>query len=286
MNVVMRPFANSPGGTGAILLRTVFVFLFVFRAAPASGGMNPATLNFPRVTTVLGGGAYDNGNYSAMCVACHTRSPSANPAVTTLDNGSHFIFGGAGLSTDSSKYSLELLTVWPSGGRSKYGRPGANTNNVGTAGEMICESCHSMKYNAGKGKLLVLDNATSDPSALCEGCHSRTGPWHHVMTGEMSSLDGQPLSTLESLFVRASPVAQSEATYPAANAINCRSCHKPHDAQTRAGARILKRGYRDTDGGPVSGTGVTGLERSVDNGGNRVVTDFEPLCNGCHKASY
>ncbi len=261
------------------------VVVVLLRAVAASAGMNPATLNFPRVTTVFGG-TYDNDAYSAMCVACHGKSPSANPGATPLDNGSHFIFGGSGLATDPAKYSLEKITVWPTNGFSKYGRPGASVNNVGESGEMICESCHSMKHNTGRGKLLAADNTTIDPSALCEGCHARTGAGHHIMTGETSSVTGRPLSTLESVSLRAAPVAQSEATYPGANAVNCRSCHKPHDAQTQAGARVLKRGSRDTDGGAVAGTGVTGLERTVDNGGNRVVTDFEPLCNGCHKVSY
>ncbi len=280
----MTSFAKLPGFAEASVLLAV-VGILVFRGVPASAGMNAATLNFPRVTTVFGG-TYDNGAYSAMCVACHGRSPSGNPAATALDNGSHFVFGGSAVATDPSKYSIEKLTVWPTNGYSKYGRPGSSVNAVGESGEMICESCHSMKRNAGKGKVLAADNSTTDPSALCEGCHARTGPGHHIMTGETSSVTGLALSTLESLSVRATPVVQSEATYPAANAVNCRSCHKPHDAQTQAGARILKRGFRDTDGGAVTGAGVTGLERTVDNGGNRVVTDFEPLCNGCHKASY
>jgi len=283
----MASFAKYLEFNGPAFVWGILVFLLSV-AAPATAGMNPASLNFPRVTTVFGG-TYDNGSYSAMCVACHTRSPSANPAATSLDNGSHFTFGGSGLATEPSKYSAEKLTVWlTTGGLSKYGLPGGNVNNVGVTGEMICESCHSMKYNTGKGKLLALDNAATDPSALCEGCHARTGPGHHPLTGEASSIYGRLISNVDNLFVRNPPTPESEATYPASDGVNCRSCHKPHDAQTKTGARILKRGYKtfSNPGDPVNGLGATGLERQFDigpTGTPRLVTDYTPLCDACHK---
>ena len=86
------------------------------------------------------------------------------------------------------------------------------------------------------------------------------------------------------------PLAQSEATYPAgANRLNCRSCHVAHDGWTQAGARVLHRGYRPSDGTGVAGVAVTGIERPSENPvtpGSSVVVDQEPLCNGCHKVSY
>lgn len=259
-------------------------------AGVATAGMNPARSGLPRVTTVFGG-SYDNNNYSAVCVVCHTRNPSARTSDTT-GLGSHFIFGGAGLLTGNT--GAEKLTAWSgtggSGGLSRYGKTGDNVNVTGVTGEMICESCHNMLRNTGVNKLLANDNETTDPSALCEGCHARTGPGHHLMTGETGTIPPvHALSTADDIFVRNSPLAGSEVTYPASNAINCRSCHKPHDAQTQAGARILKRGYRTGDNAAVQGDGVTGMERTTENSinpGTPIVKDFEPLCNACHKASY
>jgi len=266
--------------------------VLIIVAGVANAGINPANTGLPTVTTVFGG-TYDNNNYSAVCVACHTRNPSTRTA-DTAGLGSHFIFGGTGLLT--VKTGLENLSAWPvTGGLSKYGKPGDIVNVVGTAGEMICESCHNLLRNGGVNKLLAADNEAIDPSALCEGCHARTGAGHHILTPEpptypeLSTLHPGTLSTADSYYVRTLPLAGSEATYPGANSINCRSCHKPHDAQTQTGARILKRGYRTTDNAAVQGDGVNGMERTTENSinpGTPIVKDFEPLCNACHKESY
>ncbi len=282
-------------------LRWTVVLVLIIVADMATAGINPASPGFPVVTTVFGG-SYDNNNYSALCVACHTRNPSARTA-DPAGLGSHFIFGGAGLLTGNT--GVERLTAWTdarwgpggsggSGGLSRYGKTGDNVNVAGTTGEMICESCHNLLINTGVNKLLAADNEATDPSALCEGCHARTGAGHHVLTPEagypeISTLLGRTLSNADSYYVRIIPLAGSEVTYPGANAINCRSCHKPHDAQTQTGARILKRGYRTTDNAAVQGDGVNGMERTTENSinpGTPIVKDFEPLCNACHKVSY
>lgn len=269
-----------------MILRWTVTLGLIIVPCLAGAGVNPVNPLLPRVTTVFGG-SYDNNSYSALCVACHTRNPSAR-TVATAGLGSHFIFGGAGLLTGNT--GVERLTAWPvTGGLSRYGKTGDNVNVVGVAGEMICESCHNMLRNTGVNKLLAADNAATDPSALCEGCHARTGAGHHILTGEAGTLYGGALSNADSYSVRNTPLAGSEVTYPGPNAINCRSCHKPHDAQTQAGARILKRGYRTTDNAAVQGDGVNGMERTTENSinpGTPIVKDFEPLCNSCHKASY
>ena len=237
----------------------------------------------PRTRITVFGGTFDNNNYSAVCVACHTRNPSARTA-DPAGFGSHFIYGGAALLTGNK--GLEKLTPWIAGGSSRYGRTGDNVNLVGAVGEMICESCHNMRLNSGPNKLLVNDNETTDPSALCEGCHARTGPGHHIMTGEASAFHPGVLSTADDFFVRNPPLAGSEAMYPVPDGVTCRSCHKAHDAQTQTGARILKRGYRTGDGFAVQGDGVNGMERTTENSvnpGTPIVKDFEPLCNACHK---
>lgn len=280
--------ADSPKMT----LRWTVAIGLIIVAGAATAGINPANPSLPRVTTVFGG-SYDNNSYSAVCVACHTRNASAR-TLNAAGLGSHFIFGGAGLLTGNT--GVERLTVWDgpgeSGGLSRYGKTGDNVNVTGVAGEMICESCHNMLRNTGVNKLLANDNETTDPSALCEGCHARTGPGHHLMTGETGTIPPiHALSTADDISVRNPPLAGSGVTYPPspANAINCRSCHKPHDAQTQTGARILKRGYRTTDNAAVQGDGVNGMERTTENSinpGTPIVKDFEPLCNACHKASY
>lgn len=287
-------------------LRWTVALVLIAAAGAAMAGINPANPSLPTVTTVFGGSrSYDNNNYSAVCVACHTRNPSAR-TTDPAGVGSHFIYGGTGLTTDNT--GLEKVTEWPitvpgpgvTGGLSRYGRTGDNVNVVGTTGEMICESCHNLLKNSGINKLLAADNEVVDPSALCEGCHGRTGTGHHIMTPypptypETSTLHEGTLSTADSYFVRNPPLAGSEVTYPVSPAfpsskINCRSCHKPHDAQTQAGARILKRGYRTTDNAAVQGDGVTGMERTRENTinpGTQILKDEGPLCNACHKIGY
>jgi cytochrome c553 len=268
-----------------MMIRSI-VLLFGLASAPfAFAGINPANPGFPTVTTVFGN-SYDNNFYSAVCVVCHTRNPSSRTP-DTAGLGSHFIYGGAGLLTGNT--GNEKLTAWASGGVSRYGKTGDNVNVAGVAGELICESCHNMLRNTGRNKLLANDNEATDPSALCEGCHAKTGAGHHLLTGEPSTLHPGNLSNADSYFVRNPPLAGSEVTYPGANAVNCRSCHKPHDAQTQTGARILKRGSRTTDNAAVQGDGVNGMERTTENTinpGTPIVKDFEPLCNACHKASY
>ena len=277
-----------PGGADSpkMTLRWTVTVALIIVAGVATAGINPANPLLPTVTTVFGG-SYDNNNYSAVCVVCHTRNPGARTP-DTAGLGSHFIYGGAGLLTGNK--GLENTMVWPTGGFSRYGKTGDNVNVVGTTGEMICESCHNLLRNNGPNKLLANDNEATDPSALCEGCHARTGPGHHLMTGETGTIPPiHALSTADDIFVRNPPLAGSEATYPGPNLVNCRSCHKPHDAQTQTGARILKRGYRTGDNAAVQGDGVNGMERTTENSinpGTPIVKDFEPLCNACHKVSY
>jgi hypothetical protein len=278
-------------------LRWTVTFAMIIVAGAATAGINPANPGLPPVTTVFGG-SYDNNNYSSVCVVCHTRNPSARTA-DTAGLGSHFIYGGTGLLTGNT--GVEKLTAWPvitcdngvsscGAGMSKYGKTGDTVNVTGVTGEMICESCHNLLRNTGVNKILAVDNEAIDPSVLCEGCHVRTGPGHHIMTSESTTIPPiHTLSTADSYYVRNTPLAGSEVTYPAANTINCRSCHKAHDAQTQAGARILKRGYRTGDNAAVQGDGVNGMERTTENSinpGTKILKDEVPLCNACHKVSY
>jgi hypothetical protein len=92
--------------------------------------------------------------------------------------------------------------------------------------------------------------------------------------------------------------------------MSCASCHTPHDALTATGARVLRRGAsKSTDsaikdkscnvayvtGTPAGGvkgvvlvrkpTGAvaTGLHRQLDmEDGDRLVSNYDPLCQSCH----
>jgi hypothetical protein len=266
------------------LLASLLCLLLPAAAFCGIGG----SLGFPAVTTVYGGGTYPRNGYSAICVACHTRNPATRDSVPGTDyHGTHFVYGGGAIAT--GHLTWQKVDAWVgTGALSKYGGP-ANLSQTGTAGELICESCHNLKANTGAYKLVVTDNDATDPSPLCEGCHARTGPGHHLLTNDLSSLHAGTMNNADSPFVRNPPLTLSEATYPGSNGLNCRSCHVPHNGWTQAGARVLKRGYRSTDGSGLLGQAVTGIERSSENPaspGAPVVKDYEPLCNGCHKVSY
>src|SRR5512145_351762 len=119
--------------------------------------MNPANPGLPR--TSISGTWYDNNQYSAVCVKCHQRNPSGY----TQDNvglGSHFVFGGPSLRTANTAW--EKIDAWPSGALSRYGAVNDNVSVVGVPGELICESCHSLRTNSGRAKLVVNDNVTTD----------------------------------------------------------------------------------------------------------------------------
>lgn len=264
-------------------MKYIFVSLTLL-CVPAWAGMNRQAPGFPAIT--MFGQNFDNNHFSAMCVDCHSRTPSAYTPSDNAGLGTHFVYGGPSKRTGTT--TPEKTTAWTSGGLSKYGNFSTLRSVTGQVGEIICESCHNMLVNTGENKLLVQDNVFTDPSPLCEGCHGETGPSHHLMTGDTSTIYNRTLQNADDAFVRNPPLAGSEAVYPGSNALNCQSCHKPHDAQTQTGARILRRGY-SSGGGAVLGVSVTGLDRQtdIDNTGNtRLVTEFEPLCNACHKVSF
>ena len=84
----------------------------------------------------------------------------------------------------------------------------------------------------------------------------------------------------------------SEVYYPAANRLPCLSCHgNGHTGFPGTGARILRRGYSRSLTAP--GTGVAGVDNtSIDRqydidpaGVSRLITNFTPLCDACHKAN-
>ncbi len=305
--------------------RRFWVAAGVLVAWSARAGINPADPGLP--TAQAYGTSYAGNAASAMCVDCHTPNPKPNA-------GTHFVahYDGSGVRT-TQNLSYEKTDAWSGGAAylSRYASPAppdpAARSVTGQTGEIICESCHNLVHNAAGGNnLLEGFRESQDPSALCEGCHAAQAagpPAHHPMTGDTVGPDGDDptnhtLNTSHATHVRSTPTAGSEVTYPAANAVNCASCHKPHGAQVQTGARILKRGWSAVTGIPgVAGqpvnviyydnvpepgdtagtvkqwdTGdvVPGLDRQSDvstilGAGKRLVSNPDPLCDACHTAN-
>lgn len=249
-------------------------------SVPAWPGINPA--NPGLASTNVYGVRSDNNTMSALCFDCHTLAPLYND---NTSKGTHFVYRSGHATRNGGTW--EKLTIWSTTTFSKYGGTDPTTPDkpFGTQGEMICESCHNLLKNTGKNKLLVEDNVFSDPSALCMGCHT-AGSFgaHHPMTGDPIYTRGnQPLSTT---LGSAYPTPLDNASYPGPNKMNCRSCHRPHGAQTVTGARILNRGISGGVGGAaINRSANPEIDRQWDidsTGVNRLVTDFTPLCASCH----
>ena len=132
-------------------------------------------------------------------------------------------------------------------------------------------------------------------------------PNHHPMTGEITS-NGTPLSTGDGPFTRGyvdnalqpdgtlynMPTGStSEGFYPAPNRVVCLSCHaNGHSGRSGTGARLLRKGWAGAASGTpapqtaVVGVAVTGVDRQYDkdqSGTNRLITNWQPLCDACHK---
>jgi hypothetical protein len=188
---------------------------------------------------------------------------------------------------------------------------------------MICESCHNLVGNvSGGNNLLAAAAVQADPSALCMGCHvAQAGgpPNHHPMTADVVGADvenavAHALATSHLSHVLAVPIVGSRATYPAANGLNCISCHSGHSAAEQTGARVLKPGS-SAGAGPLAGKAVNliykdnfpqtgdvlgnikqwdtidvvpGISRQADvtavfGAQFHLVINQDPLCEACHR---
>lgn len=262
----------------------VLILTLCVSSVPAYPGINPA--NTGLATTNVYGVPSDNNKMSALCFDCHTVAP------VHLDNtskGTHFVYRTGHATRNMGIW--EKLTAWSTTTFSKYGGidPTAPNKPSGTQGEMICESCHNMLKNTGRNKLLAADNIATDPSLLCLGCHT-AGSFggHHPMTGDL--LYTRPNQTLSTTPANNGGAAYStpldNASYPGTDQMNCRSCHRPHGAQTVTGARILHRGISGgIEGSTINRSQNQEIDRQWDvdpAGVNRLATDIAPLCASCH----
>jgi len=166
-------------------------------------------------------------------------------------------------------------TDWPGGGWSRFDDNGTN--------QVVCESCHeleSSKNVAGTALLLhkYVEGDTNDSSAgsgsfaseLCEGCHGTSpGGKTHPLTGDTVDSTGALLDNTSNDPPAANP-PNGNATYPANNAMNCDSCHQPHDADTDSGTYILEDNVTSTGGaGDTRGTDIVDLT-------------YHEFCRDCH----
>jgi hypothetical protein len=284
-----------------------FLFLFAGLSLSSHAGLNPASPGLPNVDNVYGLNGVPGGAVSATCVSCHTLVPIPG-------RSSHFVRRTGGSTVQPAK---ERLVAWNgSGAKSRYGTFGSPPASVvDVAGELICESCHSLKKNVTGGNNLLEsslpysprpaqpNNLSSASTTLCEGCPvSSTLPGHHPMTGDTTSsgavlTNTDAASSFTRVFVdnaNALPYgvsSTSEVVYPGPDRLNCLSCHgNGHTGYTGTGATILRRGWAGaasvspivpTSG--VVGVDASGLDRQIDHAPLRMITNWQPLCDACHK---
>jgi hypothetical protein len=252
--------------------------------------------------------------------------------VETSYRGSHFVknySAGAwsAATTTTNTFTAEKVTAWAgSGAFSKYGTLGTNDTNAippggpSVAGEMICESCHSVTRNVGDQMLLENWNNATGAAPICEGCHPNPAlgpPYHHplssgaaVATSNDVGADTEnplkhDLNVNHSSHVLATPRVNSGGMAYFTGSVTCVTCHKPHDAMSASAARILRRGscqftgvpglvgrqlnivyYDNVPAGFISGNVVTrsatGISRQSDLSPLQLITNSDPLCDACH----
>jgi len=284
-------YSVQPVTTGSNFISTarrdiaaLFLLTICLSTLPANSGMNPA--NPGLASTNVYGVPSDNNKMSALCFDCHTLAPLHSD---NTSKGTHFVYRSGHATRNTGTW--EKLTAWSTTTFSKYGGTDPTTPNrpSGSQGEMICESCHNMLKNSGKDKLLIADNVFSDPSGLCMGCHT-AGSFgaHHPMTGDQIYTRGNQLLSTNVLTNGGSAYSTplDNASYPGTDKMNCRSCHRPHGAQTVTGARILNRGISGgVEGATINRSANPEIDRQWDvdpSGVNRLMTDSTPLCASCH----
>jgi hypothetical protein len=111
-------------------------------------------------------------------------------------------------------------------------RPGqySSPESAGWESNLLLEPYEDDDPGAGSGT-----GANAVGSGLCTGCHTASGN-HHPLTGDIVSLSGVALRTGGGSFAdqTAGPTTGGAApgtlSYPNSNALDCDSCHRPHQA--------------------------------------------------------
>jgi predicted CXXCH cytochrome family protein len=270
-------------------------------------------------------------NTSVECVKCHTNSGAhyspdravaggfhSNANYQARGEGSHYIgsfdavnwtWGGTALNPDGSQAAGANFVNDPwdqataGGAYTGYSRFGG----IAAASAVVtCESCHELEpdKNNGYGHLLLAPytdgTAAQSRSILCEGCHSpqgTSGGNAHPQTGSTISRaqsaarpSGVLLQTATTGYADAG--ARGDTTYPAADQMNCDSCHQPHGTVAVAGTYILEDSAAVTSamtGTPALAVPATqvgyafaGVRYAPAQATNAL--NFQPFCALCHNS--
>ena len=260
-------------------------------------------------------------NTSKECYDCHFGgttarfSPTKNLASATdiggnvnyddFGDGSHFLGAIAGgFAWDNGYYNSAVFnastTAWPGGGWSRFG-------GSSSPGQFVCESCHELQptKNVNNTPLLLayfMEGNTAVTgrtperyaSEFCEGCHGRTpgGNITHPMTGTNVTKAVDLVATPYTLITTGTrsngkgsyadnATAPAPTNYPAANAMNCDTCHQVHDAATTGGTYILDAPTSMIVGPTPRSASVTLYGGTI----SRSVTtdvDYAAYCTACH----
>ncbi len=238
--------------------------------------------------------------------AAVTHTWRTNSGYTDLGEGTHYIGDNLSNLYASGVFAgtafNALSDVWDNVDQADGQGRGGWSRWYGKLGSVGCQSCHELepdKNVPGTALLLgwykdgdtVTNDTTNDPSSFCQGCHGATpgGGKPHPMTGATigrAQLDGRSTPTLMTaiqtdvyLGAGAPTRLGGTSTFPAANAMNCDSCHQPHDAATYGGTYIYEAPNANVTGDaftypnsghiPIRGSEITNIED-------------QNFCNQCH----
>ncbi len=252
-------------------------------------------------------------NQSKECFDCHTNnrahpSPTAangEPAPDMLEvrgEGTHIV-GNSALDLSLGRLRGAPFNAFIGDYNPGVGVLQARFGGVATGNyDLVCESCHELQprrylgYNVG-----VILNCTTHlnheeytetynqaESEECGSCHGLTpgAGGTHPLTGQTvtKAVDAPraPTSLITAGATYADAAgAPNSAEYPAANRLNCDSCHQPHDAPTNSGTFILEYYNNVAGSGLVAKAiyGGPGLTNDADAGQG---IPHNSLCLQCH----
>jgi hypothetical protein len=252
---------------------------------------------------------------SKECIDCHTPTttrfsptrPNVAGEYQDVGDASHFLGVSAPLATWTATFTNATAIpgggtfvndVWAGGGWSRFG--GA-TGAVAATSELVCESCHDLEPDKNDGNNALLlheygEGIAEARSILCEGCHGPAGASGnaHPQTGDVVGRATLAARSPDTLNTTAGAPGYADfgdrgtTWYPAANQMNCNTCHQPHDAVSTSGTYIL-----ESTTGVATLTEITGVpDVAVTVGGrswanrryNAPATplDYQNFCNLCH----
>lgn len=228
-----------------------------------------------------------------------------SPAKATAATG--FSAGGFGtLSGFTLSRSAQKTNAWPNGALSLYDLDNGTLAALDANGKgaVTCLSCHTVGNSCGsntagtKAKTgdnfgattsqtyMMLgpsgnqietfgtaadrgDTVVTPPDYLCTACHGLNA-FRDTTSGAAGTT--HPLQTVPGLHTYTVSANFNATLTPTTSRLNCESCHRAHDAATKAGSYVLEN---DTADGVINST-------------NTVTTAVEPahkhhrFCSGCH----